>query len=724
MTDFFALSGWVPRTELLSDAWEYGIDAMQRSILFADILRKRGNNYLAHIRAGKPPVLIFNYKVIVDGREFDERPVNYALVEIKADDQQKIDPKKRPIVVIDPRAGHGPGIGGFKRDSEIGMAVQAGHPTYFILFYPEPIPGQTLADVERAEVIFLEEVAKRHPNADPPTLVGNCQAGWASALIGADRPDLTGPLVIAGAPMSYWSGIEGVNTMRYRGGLLGGVWLTSLLSDLGNGKFDGAHLVAGFEDLNPANTYWKKAYHVFANVDTEEQRYLEFERWWGGFYFMTREEIGFIVEHLFIGDKLQKGDLQLEEGKRIDLRNLDDPVVVFASKGDNITPPQQALNWIIEIYGSVEDIRSQNKVIVYLVHTQIGHLGIFVSSSVARKEHREIIDNIDFIDLLPPGLYEMVIEDQEPNALGRDFKVRFEERSLADISALDDGREDEKIFDVIAEVSHANNAVYETSVGPLVRMWSNEFTAEWMRQLHPLRMSRYLWSDLTPWLWPLKVWAPIVRQERRKVAQENPFLKIEAQISEAISNALDGYRDLRDLAIETSVKLAYGHPWVAPFSGNPKETPHEKRFPGEPDKISPEPSVEVRNQLLETMHEGGLCAGIIRVIAAVAGADHVYDSQEMRDAFDVVSKHEQLKQIPRSAYKRMVIEQSRLLELDWDQAIATLPELLTTADTRRQALKIAEQIAYADGHLDTKEQVVIARIAAALHFTSLSSCPG
>ncbi|MDJ0763790.1 MAG: DUF3141 domain-containing protein [Myxococcota bacterium] len=197
MTDFFALSGWVPRTELLSDAWEYGIDAMQRSILFADILRKRGNNYLAHIRAGKPPVLIFNYKVIVDGREFDERPVNYSLVAIEADDQQNIDPKKRPIVVIDPRAGHGPGIGGFKRDSEIGMAVQAGHPTYFILFYPEPIPGQTLADVERAEVIFLEEVAKRHPNADPPTLVGNCQAGWASALIGADRPDLTGPLVIA-----------------------------------------------------------------------------------------------------------------------------------------------------------------------------------------------------------------------------------------------------------------------------------------------------------------------------------------------------------------------------------------------------------------------------------------------------------------------------------------------------------------------------------------------
>ncbi len=68
--------------------------------------------------------------------------------------------------------------------------------------------------------------------------------------------------------------------MRYVGGLLGGTWLASFVADLGNGLFDGAHLVQNFETLDPANTYFDKYYRLFANIDTEPPRYLEFERWW------------------------------------------------------------------------------------------------------------------------------------------------------------------------------------------------------------------------------------------------------------------------------------------------------------------------------------------------------------------------------------------------------------------------------------------------------------
>ena len=70
--------------------------------------------------------------------------------------------------------------------------------------------------------------------------------------------------------------------MRYTGGLLGGSWLTALMSDLGAGKFDGAWLVQNFENLNPANTLWSKQYNLYSKIDTEGPRYLEFERWWGG----------------------------------------------------------------------------------------------------------------------------------------------------------------------------------------------------------------------------------------------------------------------------------------------------------------------------------------------------------------------------------------------------------------------------------------------------------
>ena len=126
------------------------------------------------------------------------------------------------FVIVDPRAGHGPGIGGFKADSEIGVALQAGHPCYFVGFLPEPMPGQTIEDIARAEAIFLEKVIALHPQADgKPCVIGNCQAGWAIMMLAAIRPELFGPIIVAGSPLSYWAGVHGKNPMRYSGGLLG-----------------------------------------------------------------------------------------------------------------------------------------------------------------------------------------------------------------------------------------------------------------------------------------------------------------------------------------------------------------------------------------------------------------------------------------------------------------------------------------------------------------------
>ncbi|HWI58298.1 MAG TPA: DUF3141 domain-containing protein, partial [Bacillota bacterium] len=118
----------------------YWIDCQQRAILFWDTLRQRGNNYLEHERAGKPPVLHFKYEMVLDARQFP-RPVNYALVRILPPAGIKVDPKRRPYLILDPRAGHGPGIGGFKDDSQVGVALRGGHPVYFIIFFPEPEPG-------------------------------------------------------------------------------------------------------------------------------------------------------------------------------------------------------------------------------------------------------------------------------------------------------------------------------------------------------------------------------------------------------------------------------------------------------------------------------------------------------------------------------------------------------------------------------------------------------
>ena len=457
---------------LVASAVEYMVDAGQRSLLFLDVMRQRGDQYREHVAQTAPHVLQYATELIMDGRKLDE-PANYALVRIIPPEDIEIDLERRPFIVVDPRAGHGPGIGGFKADSEIGVAMKAGHPCYFIGFLPEPMPGQTIERVARAEALFIEKVISLHPKADgKPCVIGNCQAGWAVMILASLRPELFGPLIIAGAPLAYWAGVRGRYPMRYSGGLLGGSWLTALTSDLGAGKFDGAWLVQNFENQNPSNTLWTKQYNVYSKIDTEADRYLEFERWWGGHVNLNAEEIQFIVDELFIGNNLAAGKIEMSDGQKVDLRKIRSPILVFCSEGDNVTPPQQALHWILDCYADVDEIRAYGQTIVYTVHQSIGHLGIFVSGGVAKKEHAEFSSNIDLIDVLPPGLYEVTFEAKGDVTTNADLVVgqwvmRCEARTLDDIRVMGgNSPEDERRFAAAKRVSEMNLAAYQKFIQP------------------------------------------------------------------------------------------------------------------------------------------------------------------------------------------------------------------------------------------------------------------
>src|SRR6185437_1650423 len=181
----------------------YRADALQRACLFWDALLDRGNNYVEHLDQGMPPLLKFEHELVLDGLALPE-PCNYSLLRLVPPAGTPVDAAARPVVVVDPRAGHGPGIGGFKLDSEVGMAMRAGHPVYFVTFRPEPEDGQTLFTVMQAEARFIEEVIARHPDsAGKPVVIGNCQAGWGMMAVNALRPELFGPLMMMGAPVSY-----------------------------------------------------------------------------------------------------------------------------------------------------------------------------------------------------------------------------------------------------------------------------------------------------------------------------------------------------------------------------------------------------------------------------------------------------------------------------------------------------------------------------------------
>jgi hypothetical protein len=680
-----------------ADWWAYSLDASQRWVLFWDTLRRRGNDFIAHERAGMPPVLGFEHEMVLDGRGF-ERPVNYALLRILPPAGVEADPKRRPYVIIDPRAGHGPGIAGFRDDSQVGVALRGGHPVYFVVFYPQPEPGQTLLDVCEAESRFVRRVRALHPESPKPVIVGNCQGGWAAMLLAASDPENAGPIVINGAPMSYWSGAGreggGDNPMRYSAGLVGGTWLASLAADLGNGRFDGAHLVQNFEALDPARALWEKYYDLYDRADGEAARFLEFERWWGGFYLLNREEIEWITQNLFVGNRLSAGELRSGSGRRFDLREIRSPIVLFASLGDSISPPQQAFNWVADVYGSTEEIKARGQVIVGLLHRSVGHLGIFVAGHVVRKEHAQIVSVLKSIEALPPGLYGMEILEREGDGAPR-YDVRFVEHRLEDAAARLNRaqRADERPFEAVRAVSEMNQRAYEILARPLVQAAAGEATARLLRRFHPLRFSRWALSDANPWMAPIGPAADWVRAQRVPLDASAPPRLAERAGAELVSAALDYWRDLRDAWSEAAFYALYGA--LPAGEERPAGAPAGRRWSDTHPQELP-----LVKRILEGIAEGGYAEAVGRVAALLrtAGAPLALAAVEARHAF-AVQNLELLPAIDLAELRRIEGEQEIIVRHARERALATLPALVRDrADRERLRLLLERAAAFSDGN--------------------------
>ena len=671
--------------DLLTSYRDYMVDFMQRSVLYLDAMRQRSENFLAHEKGVTDNVLKFKYEVVVDGTTL-ERPVNYSLVRIVPAEGTLQREDGRPYVIIDPRAGHGSGIGGFKEASEVGAAIEAGHPVYFAIFSRMPMPGQTLADVTAAEAGFVREVQRRHPQAPKPIIIGNCQGGWAAMLLAATNPDITGPIVANGAPLSYWGGVKGKNPMRYLGGLVGGVSSVMLMSDLTNGHFDGANLVYNFEKANPGRTWWKKYYDLFDNVDKETPRFLDFERWWGAFYFMSEQEIRWIVENLFIGNKMARGEALLDERTHIDLRDIQSPIIIFASHGDNITPPQQALGWIADNYKDVGEIRARGQRILYTLHENVGHLGIFVSSSVAQKEHTAIVSTLKAIEALPPGLYEMTITDEIGEGVDKKFHVAFEERTIDRMIEQAGGTDDPRPFAAVARLSELGAEMYDLAVRPLVKASVTPQSAELVNSLQPLRVQRYATSPDNPLMQAVPGLAESVREQRQPVDGGNPFRQFERTAADMVTQWWDGIRDLQDLWIESTFHMLYA-------------APHAKSI-GESRarRISDAPMEDLRSlvnvqEALDRMEEGGFAEGVVRMLIFLARSRKEVRRSRLERSNRILEQTPPFSEMKPKHRTRLIHRESLIAAFEPDTALASLPKLLVSEEDRQRAMEICAEIA-------------------------------
>jgi pimeloyl-ACP methyl ester carboxylesterase len=662
----------------LADEWsDYAKDFAQRALLFVETLCQRGDACIARDKDGFKPVLAFGYDVVVDGRKLD-RPVNYALVHIHPPPGTALpDEGARPWVIIDPRAGHGSGIGGFKSESEVGVALKYGHPVYFVIFFPDPEPGQTIADVTAAEAVFVQQVQARHPHSPKPLVTGNCQGGWAAMILAATHPDLMGPVVIAGAPLSYWAGARGRNPLRYFGGIAGGALPAMLASDLGGGRFDGANLVLNFEQLNPGKTWFRKNFDLFADVDSEAPRFLDFERWWSGFYFMNAAEIRWIVENLFIGNKLTRGEAFLDDGTPIDLTRIESPVVVFASNGDNITPPQQALSWIADLYPSVTELAAHGHVVIYTLHDSIGHLGIFVSAQVAKTQHAQIGSVVKTIESLAPGLYEMQITRN-----GDLFEVSFEARTMDDILALDDGRDDEE-FAAVAGLSEWATKTYELTLQPFVTALVTPTAARARKELHPLRLQHYFFSHKNPLFTNLGEIASAARARRTPAAKDNAFVRLERLHADLTEHGWNLYRDTRDAAIEIGFHALYGTPWMKRLGAARHARPRSH-------DVSKFPHVQ---QAIRKAKMGGYAEGVIRMLILLARARGAVRRDRLERSDKLLHSRPPFNSMTPEVRSHMIYEQSLIVQFAGNEAVTTLADILRDPVDRYRSLNLVLDVA-------------------------------
>ena len=253
--------------------------------------------------------------------------------------------------------------------------------------------------------------------------------------------------------------------------------------------------------------------------------------------------------------------------------------------------------------------------------------------------------------------------------------------------------------------------LYRTLVSPWLRMLVTSAGAELLRQLHPLRVQRYLLSDLNPWMIPVKAGAAAINNgNRRKPAPGgNPFVLWEKMVSDMIVNGLNRLRDARDAAYEQLFKTLYESPgmrMLAKFIAI--EGPQNEKQLEELRRLD---AARWRRH----MDAGEFADAMVRIFLAVGFADQVAGRRGYAAIREVLAQSRRMQAIFAEDLRQIIREQSRILQTDTDLAIDALPRILTDPREREEARTMLRQAAAKLGReLSAQENSVLQRIRSIL----------
>ena len=331
-----------------------------------------------------------------------------------------------------------------------------------------------------------------------------------------------------------------------------------------------------------------------------------------------------------------------------------------------------------------------------MLHDSVGHLGLFVGSEVARKEHDQLVTSLDVLENLPPGLYEMKVrlkdqtdalrwEDLEPGS----YTVQFEHRTMDDLRALNpEGRDEEQLFSTVAKLSTIQTALYKSWVRPWLRPWIRRPFADAIAELHPLRWQRSAFADANGCVAPIAAAAQGVRLRRHPLPEDHPAKQWERAVSTWVESSLNLYRDWRDQSLVHWTRMAFGPiGWGAWL---PPDPPPEKLAVA---RAGTELAA-LRERVLERIGEGGIPQAICRVVLAGMESTGSFERRSLRLASLLAALPQTERASPADAidWRHMMREQAIITAVAPVEALNELARMIPEPADRERALAVAAAV--------------------------------
>jgi hypothetical protein len=176
--------------------------------------------------------------------------------------------------------------------------------------------------------------------------------------------------------------------------------------------------------------------------------------------------------------------------------------------------------------------------------------------------------------------------------------------------------------------------------------------------------------------------AEAITEARKPAAADNPFLALQAQISDQVVAGLDAYRVARDQMVEQTFFGFYGSPFVQALLGLDADS-EVRPHPGiSPEKLAARQArADVEAAKLLT---GGFDEALTRAVLYVTAAERMIDQ---RCALALNVARQKLMHLSLAEFKAMVRDQSFLLQLEAERAVEALATIVAKPGERKELLK-------------------------------------